>query len=253
MTARLDAKVVLVTGGSSGIGRAVAVRAAAEGAAVVLAARGEAAGERVAAEIRRAGGRAVFAAADVTLEGEAAGLVATAVREFGRLDGVFNNAGGTSPTGPLPAIDDARWQAELDQNLTSVFYGLKHQIPALLAAGGGSIVNNASLAGVVGVPGMAAYTAAKHAVVGLTRAAALENADRGVRVNALVTGNVDTPLYRRLLGAPPVGKLRTEAPNPARRVADPDEVAAFVVFLLGDDARFVTGAALAADGGFTAQ
>lgn len=128
---------------------------------------------------------------------------------------------------------------------------LKYQIPAILAAGGGAIVNNASLGGVRGIAGLAPYVAAKHGVVGLTRSAALEFADRGVRVNALVTANVDTPLYRRLLGASPDEPL-PDAPNPTGRVASADEIAAYVAYLLSDEAAFVTGAALAIDGGATA-
>jgi NAD(P)-dependent dehydrogenase (short-subunit alcohol dehydrogenase family) len=208
---RLASKVVVVTGGSSGIGRAVAERVAAEGAAVVIGARRAEVGREAAAGIRAGGGRALFVATDVTVEADVAELARAAVREFGRLDGAFNNAGG------------------------------------------GAIVNNASQAGVVGVPGMAAYVAAKHGVVGLTRAAALECADRGVRVNALVTGNVDTPLFRRLLEAPADGELDVDGMNPTGRLARPEEVAAFVAFLLGDESAFITGAALAIDGGFTAQ
>jgi NAD(P)-dependent dehydrogenase (short-subunit alcohol dehydrogenase family) len=176
------------------------------------------------------------------------------VEEFGRLDGAFNNAGGVNASGPVQQIHEAAWRADLDQNLTSVFYGLKYQVPAMLGSGGGgAIVNNAALAGVVGVAGMAGYVAAKHGVVGLTRAAALECAGQGVRVNALVTGNVDTPLFRGLLGAPPDGRLEVAGMNPTGRVAQPDEIAALVAFLLSDEAAFITGAALAIDGGFTAQ
>ena len=161
---------------------------------------------------------------------------------------------GVLAAGPLDQVSGDAWRAELDLNRTSVYYGLKHQLPAIHAAGGGAVVNNASTAGVSAVPGLAAYTAAKHGVVGLTRSAALEWANRGVRVNALVTGNVDTPLYRRLLGAPPERPApELDAPNPTGRVADPHEVAGFVAYLLSDEATFLTGAALAFDGGATAQ
>jgi NAD(P)-dependent dehydrogenase (short-subunit alcohol dehydrogenase family) len=207
--------------------------------------------ERVEAEggIPVIGARSV--GIDVTVEEQAAALVETALRDHGRLDGAFNNAGTVEARGPLAELDAAVWRADLDQNLTSVFYCLKAQIPAIGA--GGSIVNNASIAGVRGVPGLASYTAAKHGVIGLTRAAALECARRGPRVNAIVTGNVDTPLYRSLLDAPedrPRDEL--DAPNPTGRVAGPEEIAAFVAYLLSDEAAFITGAALAIDGGATA-
>jgi NAD(P)-dependent dehydrogenase (short-subunit alcohol dehydrogenase family) len=254
MVGRLASKVVLVTGGATGMGRAAARRAAAEGAAVVIAGRRRDVGERAAAQLRDDGRRARFVAADMTVEAEAERLVATVVAEFGRLDGAFNNAGGVNGSGPVEATGSASWHAGLAQNLTSVFYSLKYEIPAMLgSAGRGSIVNNASIGGVRGIGGMSGYVAAKHGVVGLTRSAALEGATRGLRVNALVTGNVDTPLYRNLLGAPPDGELAGPAPNPTGRVAGPDEVAAFVAFLLSDESAFITGAALAIDGGFTAQ
>jgi NAD(P)-dependent dehydrogenase (short-subunit alcohol dehydrogenase family) len=179
--------------------------------------------------------------------------VQTALARYGRLDGAFNNVGGVVAPGRPADVEPAGFQAELALNLTSVFLCLRAQLPALLAAGGGAVVNNASLAGVTGVGGLAAYAAAKHGVVGLTRAAALAYAKDGIRVNALVTGNVDTPLYRDLLGAgPDVDRGDLDAPNPSRRVAGPEEIAAFVAFLLGDEARFITGATLAVDGGATA-
>ena len=254
MAGPLASKVVIVTGGASGIGRAVAGRIASDGAAVVIAGRRRDAGERAAEQLRAGGGRALFVATDVTVERDAERLVAAAVTEFGRLDGAVNNAGGVSAAGPLHTVGGDAWHAELEQNLTSVFYCLKFQIPAMIGSvGGGSIINNASIGGVRGIPGLAAYAAAKHGVVGLTRSAALECAGRGVRVNVLVTGNVDTPLYRHLLGAPPEGELPGPAPNPTGRVATPSEVASFAAFLLGDESAFITGAALAIDGGFTAQ
>jgi NAD(P)-dependent dehydrogenase (short-subunit alcohol dehydrogenase family) len=250
---RLASKVIIVTGGSSGIGRAVAERVVAEGAAVVIGARRTDVGESVAHNLRAGGGRATFVAADVTDEADMATLVRVAVEEYGRLDGAFNNAGGVNPSGPVDQLDTAAWRADLDQNLTSVFYGLRHQIPAIADVGGGAIVNNASTAALSGIPGMASYVAAKHGVVGLTKSAALECASRGVRINALVTGNVDTPLYRRLLGAPDGPDVGLEAPNPTGRVAQAAEIAAFVAFLLSDEAAFITGAALPIDGGATAQ
>ena len=245
---RLGSKVVIVTGGGTGIGRAVAERVVAEGGAVVLAGRRTDVGESAAAEL--GGGRATFVRTDVTVEADVERLVGAALDRHGRLDGAFNNAGGVNAPGPVSTLDAAAWHADLVQNLTGVFLCLKHQIGAMRH--GGSIVNNASIGGVAGMPGMSAYVAAKHGVVGLTRSAALEVARAGVRVNALVTGNVDTPLYRSLLGVGPDDPLPEPAPNPTGRVASPGEIAAFIAFLLSDEAAFVTGAALAVDGGSTA-
>lgn len=253
MTARFADQVVLITGASSGVGKAVALRVAAEGAAVVLGARGKDAGERVATEIRAAGGRALFVPTDVTVEQDVARLTEAAVTEFGRLDAAFNNAGAVNAFGPVAEIDEAGWRADLELNLTSVFYGLRHQVPALVAAGGGAILNNASNLGVVGMGSVAPYVAAKHGVVGLTRAVALEAAEQGVRVNALVSGAVDTPAFRNSMGATPEGEAAIAALHPLGRISTPAEIAGFCAFLLSAEAGFVTGAALAIDGGFTAR
>ena len=249
MKPRFDGKVVVVTGGSSGIGRAVAQRIAAERGAVVIGARRTDAGEAAAAEVRDEGGRAEFVATDVTVEADVARLIGTALERFGRLDGAFNNVGGVAAGGSITDLDAAAWQAELDLNLTSVFHCLKHELPALQANHGGAIVNNASALGVTGAGGMAAYTAAKHGVVGLTRAVALETARDGIRVNALVTHAVDTPLFHSLAGE----SVDATGLSPIGRLSRPDEVAAFAAFLLSDEAAFVTGAALAIDGGYSAQ
>jgi NAD(P)-dependent dehydrogenase (short-subunit alcohol dehydrogenase family) len=216
----------------------------------VIAARHAGPGKAMAAAIAADGGRASFVHCDVTVEHDVMRLVRTVLDKHGRLDAAFNNAGSTEPAGPVTDIEAANWRAELDANLTSVFYCLKHELPAM--TNGGAIVNNGSLAAVGGIPGMAAYTAAKHGVLGLTRAVALESVDRGVRVNALVTGNTDTPLYRSLSGVAADEPL-PPAPNPTRRAAGPDEIAAAVAYLLSDEAAFVTGAALTIDGGYTAS
>ncbi|WP_062428819.1 SDR family NAD(P)-dependent oxidoreductase [Herbidospora daliensis] len=253
MSAHLTDKVILITGATSGMGRATAERIAAEGAKVVLAARGKEAGDALVASIRGGGGEATFVPADVTVEADSAELVRQAVSRYGRLDGVFNNVGAATAPGPVTDVDADAWHAELALNLTSVFYGLKHQIPALRASGGGAIVNNASVTGVQGQSGFSAYAAAKHGVIGLTRSAALETAETAIRINALVTGGVDTPLLRGGMGPTPDEALRAAgAMHPLGRIGRPEEIAAFVAFLLSDEAAFITGAALAIDGGMTA-
>lgn len=250
---RFESKVVLITGATSGVGAAVTRRIAAEGGAVALGARGKEAGDRMAEEIRAAGGRALFVPTDVTVEADVERLTAAAITEFGRLDGAFNNAGAVNAFGPVQDIDEAGWRADLELNLTAVYYGLRHQVPALAATGGGAILNNASNLGVVGMAQVAPYVAAKHGVVGLTRAVALEAAERSIRVNALVSGAVDTPAFRNSMGATPEGEAAIAALHPLGRIARPDEIAAFCAYLLSDEASFITGAALAVDGGFTAR
>ncbi|MEV4626068.1 SDR family oxidoreductase [Micromonospora sp. NPDC049523] len=252
MSVRLESKVIIVTGGTMGMGRAFARRAASEGAKVVIGARDKARGVEVVAEIAAGGGQVLFVPTDVTVEEQVAELVRVAVAEFGRLDGAFNNAGGGNAVGAVRDIDDAFWRSTIDRNLTSVFYSLKHEIPAIVASGGGSIVNNASTVGVVGDAKLAAYSAAKHGLVGLTRSAALDVAKEGVRVNALVTGLVDTPLWRQVSANPEIEQYFLGL-QPNGRAGAEDDIAAFTSFLLSDEATFITGAALAIDGGLTAK
>jgi NAD(P)-dependent dehydrogenase (short-subunit alcohol dehydrogenase family) len=251
MSGRLESKVLVVTGGTQGMGLAFARRAAAEGARVVVGARDKERGDQTVAEIRSAGGTALFVPTDVTVEAEMARLVDTAVAEYGRLDGAFNNAGG-GPMASVREADSDRWHQSLDLNLTSVFYALKYELPAIVAAGGGSVVNNASVSGVKGDPTQAAYNAAKHGVIGLTRSAALDVASSGVRVNALVTGLIDTPLWQGVLAADRAAAQRYLDMQPAGRAGTADEVAALTTFLISDEAAFVNGAAIAIDGALTA-
>lgn len=256
--ARFAGKVILITGATSGMGWATAERVAGEGAKLVLVARGREVGEALVADIRAAGGEAVFAPADVTVEAEVAEAVGLALSRYGRLDGAFNNAGAPAADGPVTEVDSKAWHADLELNLTSVFYALKYEIPALQASGGGAILNNASVCGVAAYPNRASYNAAKHGVIGLTQSAALDAAATGVRVNALITGGVDTPLSRALAqgdpGPTPEDSWRSaERMHPLGRMARPDEIAAFAAFLLSDETGFITGAALAIDGGMTAR
>ncbi|MDX3056219.1 SDR family oxidoreductase [Streptomyces sp. NE06-03E] len=252
MSLRLESKVVIVTGGTSGMGAAFAKRAASEGATVLVGARDKERGNATVAAIRGEGGNALFVPTDVTVEEEVAHLVDVAVTEFGGLHGAFNNAGGGNSQGAIRDIDASFWSSVIDLNLTSVFYSLKYEIPAIVASGGGSIVNNASVVGVVGDAGAAAYAAAKHGVVGLTRSAALDAAREGVRVNALVTGLVNTPLWRGVTESnPDIARMIVDK-QPTGRAADESEIAGFATFLLSDESPFINGAALAIDGALTA-
>lgn len=250
--AQFDDKAVLVTGGNSGIGRATAIAFAREGAAVAVLGRREDSCDAVVREIAETGGRAIAIPADMTVEVDVERAIARVVDELGGLDVAFNNAGSWTPA-PFADVSTDLWQRELDVNLTSVYYSLKYELPVMKPSGG-AIVNNASVLGLVGVGGgLAPYIAAKHGVVGLTRAVALEEAQSDVRINAIAPAGVDTPHFRATFGAAEdAARAFTEA-HPIGRLATSEEIASLVLYLASDRAAFFHGAALAMDGGWSAQ
>jgi NAD(P)-dependent dehydrogenase (short-subunit alcohol dehydrogenase family) len=251
---RLQGKVALVTGASSGIGEAAAKALAAQGASVVLAARRADPLERVAKEIQNAGGEAIAVRTDVTVDEDLANAVHVAEDRFGGLDVAFNNAGGMGTMGLVADQDPAQWAADLSLVLTSTFLSMRQEIPALQRRGGGVIVNNASQLGVVGFgAGISSYVAGKHGVVGLTKAAALEYAPQDIRVNALALASVDTPMYQSSVGASEEMTALFNSLHPLGRIASAEEAASAVAYLAGDDAGFFTGSVLVMDGGWTAR
>lgn len=255
MTQRFDGKAVVVTGGNSGIGRAAAIRFAAEGASVVIAARNEQRSEQVVAEIAGSDGTALAQQCDVTHEADCAAVVARCRDEFGRLDVVFNNAGIIYREQTALNTTEEEWDQTFAVNAKGAFLMSKHAVPLMVASGGGAIVNNASYFGLVGGRGTAAYSASKGALVLLTKSMALDHAADGIRVNCVCAGSVDTPMLASEMaamgGADAVLHL-FEAKHPLGRIADPDEVARAVLYLASDEAGFITGAALPIDGGITA-
>lgn len=246
--ARLDGKVAIITGASSGIGEAAARRFAAEGARLVLAARRPAELERVADDV---GGDAVFLAGDVRDEAYAEALVALAADRFGGLDIAFNNAGAVGASGPLSGLCAEDWDWAIATNLTAAFYGAKHQAAAMAARGGGSILFSSSFVGAAnGIPGMGAYAAAKAGLIGLVRTLAVELGPQRIRANALIIGGTDTPASAaRQPDADPGVQAWMEQLHALKRLAEPEEIAEMALFLASDAASFVTGGAIAVDGG----
>jgi NAD(P)-dependent dehydrogenase (short-subunit alcohol dehydrogenase family) len=247
--ARFDGKALLVTGGASGLGEAAVGLLAGAGAQVVVADLDADRGAAVVEGVRAQGGEAVFQPTDVTQEADVAAAVARALDTYGRLDGAINNAGTTGPSNPTADYSLEDWNRVLALNLTGVFLGLKHEIPAIVAQGGGAIVNTSSGAGLVGFAGLPAYVASKHGVIGLTRAAALEYVKAGVRINAVCPGSTRTPMLEGFMGGDPTIERAMANSAPIGRLARPVEIAEAMVWLLSDAASFVVGHALAVDGG----
>src|SRR5215471_4594922 len=253
MAGRVEGKVALVTGGASGIGRATALTFTREGAKLVVADMNEDGGQQTVHMITEKGGEAIFVRTDVSQAVEVQVLISKAVETYGRLDCAHNNAGIASGVRALTAdYPEERWHQVIAINLAGVWFCMKYEIVQMLHHGGGAIVNTASIAGLVGGAGGAAYTASKHGVVGLTKTAALEYAQQGIRVNCICPGYIQTPMTASSL-SDPERQAQIIAREPIGRVGTPKEVAEAVVWLYSDAASFVTGHAMTVDGGYVAQ
>jgi len=245
-------KIVLITGGAGGIGRAAAIAFARGGAKVAIADVMTSAGEETVAALARAGGQGRFFKADVTRAAEVEALIGSVVETYGRLDYAFNNAGIEIEAAPTADCEEEQWDRVVNINLKGVWLCMKYELRQMLAQGGGAIVNNASVAGLKGAPTMPAYAASKHGVVGLTKSAAIEYGKAGIRVNAVCPAVIRTEMYERAVEREPKRKARTEKMHPIGRIGEADEVAQAVVWLCSDQSSFITGHALAVDGGYGA-
>ncbi len=246
---RLDGKVAIITGASSGIGAASAKAFAKAGAAVILSARSKERLATVLAEIEAEGNRAVAVRGDVRDEDVAARLVDTALSAFGRLDIGFNNAGALGAMGDAATLPSQDWRDTLDTNLTSAFFGAKHQLPPMIEAGAGTLIFTSSFVGhSIGFPGMAAYGASKAGLIGLTQCLAAEVGAKGIRVNALLPGGTKTPMAGDFSDDPSMEETIAGF-HALKRMAEPDEIAQAALFLASDAASFMTGAAMVVDGG----
>jgi NAD(P)-dependent dehydrogenase (short-subunit alcohol dehydrogenase family) len=249
----LEGKVALVTGGSSGIGRATALAFAKEGAKVVIASRRVDTGEETARMIKDAGGEAIFVRTDVSKASEVEALIKKAVETYGRLDFAFNCAGIEGPMTMTADTTVEDWDRVIGTNLKGVWLCMKYEIQQMLKQGCGSIVNMAGTFGLMGSPKFSAYSASKHGVLGLTKSAALEYARQGIRINAVCPGSIRTPLTERITGGNPQVEAQLAASHPVGRIGDPEEVAEIVLWLCSDAASFVIGHAMVVDGGWSVQ
>jgi NAD(P)-dependent dehydrogenase (short-subunit alcohol dehydrogenase family) len=249
-TKKFSDKVALVTGGTSGIGKTTAIEFARAGAKVVLTGRREKEGAQVVAEIKKLGGEAAFVRADVAKDADVKRMVEFTVHKFGRLDIAFNNAG-VEWKGPLDQATEAEYRRVFDVNVWGVLNSMRHEIPVMLKNGGGAIVNTSSVAGHVGLAQVSVYIASKHAVEGLTKSVALEFAKQNIRINAIAPGVIATEMLDRFAG----DELRDQLTSiiPVARIGASEEIAAAVLYLCSDNAKFTTGTSLVVDGGFIAQ
>ncbi|AAY91051.1 SDR family oxidoreductase [Pseudomonas protegens] len=252
MSMTFSGQVALVTGAANGIGRATAQAFAAQGLKVVVADLDTAGGEGTVALIREAGGEALFVPCNVTLEADVQSLMARTIEAYGRLDYAFNNAGIEIEKGRLAEGSMDEFDAIMGVNVKGVWLCMKYQLPLLLAQGGGAIVNTASVAGLGAAPKMSIYAASKHAVIGLTKSAAIEYAKKKIRVNAVCPAVIDTDMFRRAYEADPKKAEFAAAMHPVGRIGKVEEIASAVLYLCSDGAAFTTGHALAVDGGATA-
>ena len=246
----LENKVAIITGAGSGIGKVVSLLYAKEGAKIVVSDISEKSGNGTVSEIKALGGEAIFVKADTSKPDDNKNVVEQAVKTFGGLHIAVNNAGIGGPISPVGEYPVDGWDKTISINLSGVFYGLRYQIPAMISSGGGSIVNMASILGKVGTKGSAAYVAAKHGVIGLTEAAALEYADQKIRINAVGPGYINTPLLEALDDATLKALVGL---HPMGRLGNAEEVAELALWLNSDKASFVTGSYYNVDGGYLAQ
>jgi NAD(P)-dependent dehydrogenase (short-subunit alcohol dehydrogenase family) len=252
--ATLEGQTIIVTGGASGMGHQTCHTLAQAGANIVVGDWDAAGGQSLVDELSALGAGALFVRTDVTRETQVEQLVLQAVTKFGRLDGAFNNAGVEFHHKPLHELSAEEWRKVIDIDLTGVFFCLKHEIAAMLRTGGGSIVNTASGAGVTAIPSCSEYVAAKHGVVGLTKAAALDYAKQGIRVNAVLPGMISTPMVERRFAGPEMAEAYQHilGQHPMGRLGTPSEIGEAVKFLLSNASSFITGISLPVDGGLLA-
>jgi NAD(P)-dependent dehydrogenase (short-subunit alcohol dehydrogenase family) len=256
MSKTFENKIVLITGGTTGIGRATAVAFAREGATVVVSGRRKAEGAETVTLVEKAGGKGLFVQADVSDEAQVKSLVDAVVAQYGRLDIAFNNAGIEGSPTPLVDATVEHYSKVFDINVKGVFLSMKYEIPAILKSGGGSIVNTSSVLGHIAMPHMSLYNATKHAVLGLTKTAALETAKQGVRINSVSPAVIETEMFERFAatGSPGAAERRAhlDAMHPVGRIGKSEEIASAVLYLSSPGASFITGQDIAVDGGYLA-